>query len=89
MAPAKKKARKIVQPLDFLDIHAYVRPTTLHKIHVCIVGSAFGDTIGMYTEFMTKSMAAKCYPEKSFRLADPMTTLHLDSHRSTCLLLTP
>jgi ADP-ribosylglycohydrolase len=47
-----------------------------------LIGSAVGGCISLYTEFMTKDEAVKTYPERSFRLADPVTPLKMDNHRA-------
>ncbi|KAH7072091.1 ADP-ribosylglycohydrolase-domain-containing protein [Paraphoma chrysanthemicola] len=80
MAPRKKKAK--VDYLEFLDTHPYVRETVVDKIYGCMVGSALGDTIGLYTEFMTKSESARRHPDRTFQLVWPATELYEDSHRT-------
>jgi ADP-ribosylglycohydrolase len=62
--------------------HPFVGATTTDKIFGCIVGSALGDTIGLYTEFLSKEKSAKAYPKRTFSLVEPTTKLHLDRHRS-------
>ncbi|KAK2755563.1 hypothetical protein FQN54_006503 [Arachnomyces sp. PD_36] len=58
------------------------RPATLEdKITGTIVGSALGDTIGLYTEFLSKDDSIKAYPDRKFRLVDPATELSYDGHR--------
>lgn len=66
----------------FLDAHTFVRQTVVDRIYGCIVGSALGDTIGLYTEFLTKVQSANVYPEKKFSLVQPVTEFHPDQHRS-------
>jgi hypothetical protein len=68
--------------LAFLDAHPLVRPAVIDKIYGCIIGSALGDTIGLYTEFMTKAQSAQVYADRQFRLVEPATELYPDSHRS-------
>lgn len=63
--------------------------TLQDRIHGMMIGSAIGDTIGLYTEFMTKAQAENAYPRSNpqlqpdFRL-DPnnTTSFHMDGHRS-------
>ncbi|KAH7066647.1 ADP-ribosylglycohydrolase-domain-containing protein [Paraphoma chrysanthemicola] len=69
-------------PLAFLDTHPFVRAAVLDKIYGCIVGSALGDTIGLYTEFLTKAQSAEIYASKEFCLVEPATELYLDNHRT-------
>lgn len=79
--PPKRKQVKF-NPLAFLDVHPFVRHTVVDKIYGCIVGSAMGDTIGLYTEFMTKAQSARILPDRKFQLVKPATELHPDYHRS-------
>ncbi|KAH7079626.1 ADP-ribosylglycohydrolase-domain-containing protein [Paraphoma chrysanthemicola] len=69
-------------PLAFLDTHPFVRAAVLDKIYGCIIGSALGDTIGLYTEFLTKAQSAEIYASRKFRLVEPATELYLDNHRT-------
>ncbi|KAH8702710.1 ADP-ribosylglycohydrolase-domain-containing protein [Phaeosphaeriaceae sp. PMI808] len=68
--------------LAFLDAHPFVRQTAVDKIYGCIIGSALGDTIGLYTEFMTKKQSEHCYKERKFQLVEPATEFYTDGHRS-------
>lgn len=58
--------------------------TLQDRIAGVLVGSALGDAIGLYTEFMTAAKAAEAYPSRKFSLtATPHPTpLKLDSHRA-------
>ncbi|OAL47498.1 ADP-ribosylglycohydrolase [Pyrenochaeta sp. DS3sAY3a] len=69
-------------PLAFLDQHVFVRQAVIDKIYGCVVGSALGDTIGLYTEFLPKEQAAHVYPERKFQLVEPATELNVDGHRA-------
>ncbi|KAK4139112.1 ADP-ribosyl glycohydrolase [Dichotomopilus funicola] len=70
-------------------------PATAHLLHTTtqdliagvIIGSALGDAIGLYTEFMPASLAATAYPSRSFTLTgtptNPIPTpFHFDTHRA-------
>jgi ADP-ribosylglycohydrolase len=67
---------------DANHLHALAKGAMRDKIYGCLVGSAVGDCIGLYTEFMDKRTARKQYPERNFRLTDPVTPLLLDRHRA-------
>lgn len=69
--------------LKFLDTHPFVRSTVVDKIYGCIIGSALGDTIGLYTEFLPKSACETVYKAKKFSLVEPVTDYYPDSHRGT------
>ncbi|KAF2127528.1 ADP-ribosylglycohydrolase [Dothidotthia symphoricarpi CBS 119687] len=53
----------------------------LSKLHGCIFGSALGDTLGLYTEFLSQAQSTAIYPSGRFRLVPPTTPYHLDAHR--------
>jgi hypothetical protein len=81
--------------LAFLGLHFFVRQTVLDKVYGCMIGSALGDTIGLYTEFLPKSACESIYTERKFSLVEPVTKWYSDSHRSefaylfqTCARLT-
>ena len=61
--------------------HPFVGATTTDKIFGCIIGSALGDTIGLYTEFLSKKESAKAYPKRNFSLVEPTTKPYPDTHR--------
>ncbi|KAF2821257.1 hypothetical protein CC86DRAFT_411554 [Ophiobolus disseminans] len=79
MLPRKKKAK--LSPLAFLDSYTFVRQTVVDKIYGCIIDSALGDTIGLYTEFLTKAKSEKIYKDRKFQLVQPATKLYPDGHR--------
>lgn len=63
--------------------------TIKDRIHGMMIGSALGDTLGLYTEFMTKTQAEKAYPRSKpqlkpdFRLdLNNTTPFRMDVHRS-------
>ncbi|KAF2759190.1 ADP-ribosylglycohydrolase [Pseudovirgaria hyperparasitica] len=56
-------------------------PTAPDRAIGTILGSALGDTIGLYTEFLTQDAARKAYPSAKFSLVEPVTPLLGDSHR--------
>ncbi|KAL2115135.1 hypothetical protein VTJ04DRAFT_10798 [Mycothermus thermophilus] len=58
--------------------------TLQDRVTGALIGSALGDTIGLYTEFLSSSVAAKAYPSRRFTLTGPTgpTPFHLDFHRA-------
>ena len=68
--------------LTFLNTHPFVRDTVLDKVYGCMIGSALGDTVGLYTEFLQKSVCEQAYKERKFQLTEPATEWVHDSHRS-------
>ena len=61
--------------------HPFIAQTLNSKIIGTIVGSALGDAIGLYTEFLPKTASLSAYPDKSFTLLPPATAFREDSHR--------
>jgi len=61
--------------------HPFVIATKIDKIYGCIIGSALGDTIGLYTEFLSKNQSANAYPSKRFTLLEQRTEPYHDAHR--------
>ncbi|KAF8145383.1 ADP-ribosylglycohydrolase-domain-containing protein [Mycena galopus ATCC 62051] len=55
----------------------------LDRAEGALFGSALGDAIGIYTEFMTEAQAIEAYgsPSPNFTLLPPETKLYNDSHR--------
>ncbi|KAJ7645141.1 ADP-ribosylglycohydrolase-domain-containing protein [Mycena polygramma] len=55
----------------------------LDRAEGALFGSALGDAIGIYTEFMTEAQAVEAYGSSSpnFTLVPPETKLHNDTHR--------
>ncbi|KAJ7136768.1 ADP-ribosylglycohydrolase-domain-containing protein [Mycena epipterygia] len=55
----------------------------LDRAEGALFGSALGDAIGIYTEFMTAAQALEAYGSSSpsFTLVPPETKLHNDTHR--------
>ncbi|OAQ69537.1 ADP-ribosylglycohydrolase [Purpureocillium lilacinum] len=49
----------------------------------CIVGSALGDAVGLYTEFLSGELSAAAYPDRKFVLspASQATPFRRDTHR--------
>ncbi|OAQ97036.1 hypothetical protein LLEC1_05786 [Akanthomyces lecanii] len=49
----------------------------------CLFGSALGDAIGLYTEFLSAESSVQAYPSRAFTLApkSEATKLHSDAHR--------
>ncbi|PVH90968.1 ADP-ribosylglycohydrolase [Periconia macrospinosa] len=73
--------------LDFVKLHPFVRSTVVNKAYGCIVGSALGDTIGLYTEFLPKSTCLEAYKEMKFSLVENVTEAINDSHRKFAIRL--
>lgn len=67
--------------LKFLKTHPFVRSSVIDKAYGCIIGSALGDTIGLYTEFLPKATCAEVYEKKKFTLVGEATEWYGDSHR--------
>lgn len=61
--------------------HPFKTAIATDRIFGCIIGSALGDTIGLYTEFLSKSRCEKAYPTRRFSLLDPRTEPYPDVHR--------
>lgn len=61
--------------------HPFIRSTMLDKAYGIIIGSALGDTIGLYTEFLPKSACWEIYKEPKFSLIEPVTECYGDTHR--------
>ncbi|KAK7429348.1 hypothetical protein QQZ08_004160 [Neonectria magnoliae] len=58
--------------------------TALHdRIVGCLFGSALGDAIGLYTEFLNAELSAKAYPTRAFTLlpSETATPFRRDRHR--------
>ncbi|KAJ7635187.1 ADP-ribosylglycohydrolase-domain-containing protein [Roridomyces roridus] len=57
-------------------------PKILDRARGALFGSALGDAIGIYTEFMTAAQAAEAYgASPHFTLLSPETKFHNDTHR--------
>ncbi|VBB81622.1 Putative protein of unknown function [Podospora comata] len=56
--------------------------TLQDRITGSLIGSALGDTIGLYTEFLSSAQAATSYPSRTFTLHPGPTPFHLDRHRA-------
>ncbi|KAJ7785119.1 ADP-ribosylglycohydrolase-domain-containing protein [Mycena maculata] len=57
-------------------------PNILDRAEGALFGSALGDSIGIYTEFMTAAQAVEAYRSSpQFTLLPPETPLHNDTHR--------
>lgn len=64
-----------------ISLHPFVQSLTLDKLYGSLIGSALGDTIGLYTEFLSKTQSAKAYPNRTFTLTEPHTRPYPDAHR--------
>ncbi|KAA8912409.1 ADP-ribosylglycohydrolase-domain-containing protein [Sphaerosporella brunnea] len=67
--------------LDYISLHPFVRSTVLDKVRGTIFGSALGDAVGLYTEFLNKQQALESYSEQRISLAHPVTPFKGDRHR--------
>ncbi|KAF4435741.1 hypothetical protein F53441_13445 [Fusarium austroafricanum] len=65
--------------------HKALEPSHLQdRIIGTIFGSALGDAIGLYTEFLSAELSAKAYPDREFTLlpAEKATLFRRDHHRN-------
>jgi ADP-ribosylglycohydrolase len=67
--------------LAFLTLHPFIRSTAEDKLFGSIFGSALGDCIGLYTEFLPATKAASAYPDGKFSLYPTPTKFRADGHR--------
>lgn len=85
-APANSTTSQVMGPpksdLEFLDLHPFIRQNVLDKVYGCLLGSALGDTIGLYTEFLPKKACESIYKDRKFSLVEPVTEWYSDTHRS-------
>ena len=65
-------------------IQALAKDALCDRIIGCLVGSALGDAIGLYTEFLPQPLAAAAYPDRKFALypASAATEMRRDAHRN-------
>lgn len=64
------------------DIQAQLAKATLEdRIVGTVVGSALGDAVGLYTEFLTAGQARAAYPSGEFSLLPNATPFKRDFHR--------
>ncbi|KAF2836991.1 ADP-ribosylglycohydrolase [Patellaria atrata CBS 101060] len=62
--------------------HPFINVTTHSKILGTFLGSALGDTIGLYTEFLPRTECLRSYPPGMFSLTEPnITPFRADTHR--------
>lgn len=61
--------------------HPYKTAIVTDRIFGCIIGSALGDTIGLYTEFLSRNQCERRYGDRRFTLLDPRTEPFPDAHR--------
>ncbi|KAL1607981.1 hypothetical protein SLS60_002920 [Paraconiothyrium brasiliense] len=67
--------------LAFVNAHPFVRSSVTDKIYGCMIGSALGDAIGLYTEFLPKHACDTIYTSRKFSLVNPVTEVYADTHR--------
>ena len=72
-------------PLPPTATDALLRAALSDRVVGVLVGSALGDTIGLYTEFLSAANALETYPSRSFTLAPPAgpTPYKFDLHRAS------
>ncbi|KAM5449403.1 hypothetical protein MaudCBS49596_004884 [Microsporum audouinii] len=68
--------------VDFISTHPFVKAAVQEKIRGTIFGSALGDCIGLYTEFLSKQIAKDAYPQGKFQLVYPPSKFRNDGHRN-------
>ncbi|KAL7949737.1 ADP-ribosylglycohydrolase domain-containing protein [Trichoderma barbatum] len=70
-------------PLSQHALEALARETMHDRIVGCLFGSALGDAIGLYTEFLSGDMARLAYLSQKFTLCPPSeaTPFRRDAHR--------
>jgi ADP-ribosylglycohydrolase len=69
-------------PLTIMaSAHLHITDTLHDRILGIIIGSALGDTIGLYTEFMSSRNAHRVYPTGVFTLYPTPTPFFHDRHR--------
>lgn len=61
--------------------NALVRAALHDRTVGALVGSALGDAIGLYTEFLSAPLAATAYPSRCFTFLPSPTPFKLDTHR--------
>lgn len=81
MASQASQSKTLVPMGLFINQHPFVRQVLVDRIYGCIIGSALGDAIGLYTEFLPKKVCAQLYPGRKFSLVEPTTELRPDTHR--------
>ncbi|KAL3461956.1 ADP-ribosylglycohydrolase-domain-containing protein [Aspergillus heterothallicus] len=65
----------------FFDTQDVPQDKVADRLRGTIVGGALGDAIGLYTEFLSKTLAHEVYPEAKFQLVEPATQFYADHHR--------
>jgi ADP-ribosylglycohydrolase len=71
------------KPLSPTATTALLRSTLRDRTAGVILGSALGDAIGLYTEFLSAALSSEAYPSGKFTLTGtPPTPFKLDSHRA-------
>ncbi|KAH6990238.1 ADP-ribosylglycohydrolase-domain-containing protein [Ilyonectria destructans] len=70
-------------PLSQDAVMALAQASLHDRVVGCLFGSALGDAIGLYTEFLNADLSAKAYPTRSFTLlpSEKATPFRRDRHR--------
>mgnify|MGYP005989034943 FL=1 len=66
------------------DSQAMARQVLHDRIIGCLFGSALGDAVGLYTEFLSEELSIQNYPERKFILSplSQATPFRRDAHRN-------
>ncbi|KAK3367989.1 ADP-ribosylglycohydrolase-domain-containing protein [Podospora didyma] len=77
-------ASPIAASLKPSSIDSFLRDALHDRVVGTLFGSALGDTIGLYTEFLSAASSAAAYPSGTFTLCPPAfrTPFILDTHRA-------
>ncbi|KAK0648322.1 ADP-ribosylglycohydrolase-domain-containing protein [Cercophora newfieldiana] len=70
-------------PLPSPSTSTLLRSALRDRVTGCLVASALGDTIGLYTEFLSSAAALEAYPSRTFTLLPTPTPAKFDLHRGS------
>ena len=68
-------------PTNLGAAHPLLRAGLHDRVIGTLIGSALGDAIGLYTEFLSGAASAAAYPSRRFTLSPTPTPFHRDMHR--------
>ncbi|KAK1752842.1 ADP-ribosylglycohydrolase [Echria macrotheca] len=69
--------------LDPASADILLRDALCDRVAGVMFGSALGDTIGLYTEFLSAAAALEAYPSRTFTLVPSPTPFKFDMHRAS------